>query len=54
MVAPIEAGVPRLVVAREIIAQFHLMIRRTLETGLTPWIERAPDHRLVRQRRREG
>jgi hypothetical protein len=27
--------------AREIITQFHLMIRRRLETGLTPWIERA-------------
>jgi hypothetical protein len=41
MVAAIEAGVPTLVEAREIITQFHLMIRRRLETGLTPWIERA-------------
>jgi transposase len=41
MVAVIEAGVPTLVEAREIITQFHLMIRRRLETGLTPWIERA-------------
>jgi transposase len=43
MVAAIEAGVPTLVEAREIITQFHLMIRRRLETGLTPWIERASD-----------
>jgi transposase len=41
MVAAIEAGVPTLIEAREIITQFHLMIRRRLETGLTPWIERA-------------
>jgi transposase len=41
MVAAIEAGVPTLVEAREIITQFHLMIRRRLETGLAPWIERA-------------
>jgi transposase len=41
MVAAIEAGVPTLVEAREIITQFHLMIRRRLETGLSPWIERA-------------
>src|SRR5476649_800006 len=36
MVAAIEAGVPTLVEAREIIIQFHLMIRRRLETGLIP------------------
>ena len=41
MVAAIEAGVPTLVEAREMITQFHLMIRRRFETGLTPWIERA-------------
>ena len=40
-VAAIEAGVPTLVEAREIIAAFHFMIRRKAETGLTPWIERA-------------
>ena len=40
-VAAIEAGVPTLVEAREIIAEFHLMIRRKTEAGLTPWIERA-------------
>jgi transposase len=40
-VAAIEAGVPTLVEAREIIAEFHLMIRRKTEGGLIPWIERA-------------
>jgi hypothetical protein len=34
MVAAIEAGVPTLVEAREMITQFHLMIRRRFETGL--------------------
>jgi hypothetical protein len=33
--------ITNLVEAREIITQFHLMIRRRLETGLTLWIERA-------------
>jgi transposase len=32
-VAAIEAGVPTLVEAREIIAEFHLMIRRKAEAG---------------------
>ncbi len=40
-VAAIEAGVPALVEAREIIAEFHTMIRRKVVAGLTPWIERA-------------
>lgn len=40
-VAAIEAGVPTLVEAREIIAEFHRLIRRKTEAGLTPWIERA-------------
>ena len=40
-VAAIEAGVPTLVEAREIIAEFHMMIRRKAEAGLTSWIERA-------------
>ena len=40
-VAAIEAGIPTLVEAREIIAEFHLMIRRKTEVGLIPWIERA-------------
>ena len=33
-VAAIEAGVPTLVEACEIIAEFHLMIRRKTEAGL--------------------
>ena len=40
-VAAIEAGVPTLVEAREIIGEFHLMIPRKTEAGLIPWIERA-------------
>ncbi|MGY3079493.1 transposase [Bradyrhizobium sp. LM6.10] len=36
-----ETGVPNPVEAREIIAEFHLMIRRKAEAGLTPWIEPA-------------
>jgi transposase len=40
-VAAIEAGVPSLVEAREIIAEFHLMIRRKAETDLISWIELA-------------
>jgi transposase len=41
MVAAIEAGVPTLVEAREIIVEFHLMIRRRAAVELSPWIERA-------------
>ena len=40
-ITAIEAGVPTLVEAREIIAEFHLMIRRKTEAGLTTWIGRA-------------
>jgi transposase len=40
-VAAVEAGVPSLVEAREIIAEFHLMIRRRAAAELAPWIERA-------------
>jgi transposase len=40
-VAAIEASVPMLVQAREIIAEFHMMIQRRVVAGLTPWIERA-------------
>ena len=48
-------GVPTLIEAREIIAEFHLMIRRKTEAGLIPWIERPRrSRRLVRQWRREG
>jgi transposase len=41
MVSAIESGAPTLVEAREIIAEFQLMVRRKVEAGLTPWIERA-------------
>ena len=40
-VAAIEASVPTLVEAHEIIAEFHMMIRRKAGAGLLPWIERA-------------
>ena len=40
-IAAIEAGVPALVEARDIIAEFHVMIRRKVEGGFTSWIERA-------------
>ena len=40
-IATIEAGVPSLVEARELIAELHVMIRRKAEEGLTTWIERA-------------
>lgn len=40
-VTVIEAGIPALVEAREVIAEFHTMIRRKAVAGLTPWIERA-------------
>lgn len=40
-VAAVEAGVPTLVEAREIIAQFHGIIRRRAAAELSSWIERA-------------
>ena len=40
-VAAIEAGVPALVEAREIIAAFHLMIRKRAHASLDPWITKA-------------
>ena len=40
-VAAIEAGVPALVEAREIIAAFHGMIRKRIHASLDPWIARA-------------
>jgi len=40
-VAAVEAGVPTLVEAREVIAEFHMMIRRKTAAELTPWIDRA-------------
>jgi len=40
-VAAFESGIPTLVEARELVADFHAMIRRKAVTELTPWIERA-------------
>ena len=42
-IAAIESGIPLLVTARDIIADFHLMIRRKAENQLAPWIDRARD-----------
>jgi transposase len=40
-IAAIEGGVPLLVKARDITADFHRMIRRKSENELAPWIDRA-------------
>lgn len=40
-IAAVEAGVPTLVEAREIIARFHGMVRRRATAEQSPWIERA-------------
>jgi transposase len=40
-VAAIEAGIPALVEARELIADFHAIIRRRSGDRLDPWLERA-------------
>jgi len=40
-IAAIEGGVPLLVKARDIITDFHRMIRRKAENELAPWIDRA-------------
>ena len=39
-VAAVEAGVPTLTEALEIVADFHCMIRRAAAAELSPWIER--------------
>ena len=41
IVAAVEEGVPSLVDAREIIADFHWMIRKKEQTPLASWLERA-------------
>ena len=46
MIAAIEKGVPALVEARKIIADFHDMVRRKAALSLPAWIERAC-HSLV-------
>jgi transposase len=43
LIAAIESGLPQLVKAREIIADFHQMIRTKAVSGMTAWIERASD-----------
>jgi transposase len=40
-IAAIEKGVPSLVQARELVAEFHTMIRRKAQSELDPWLERA-------------
>ena len=40
-VAAVEAGVPTLLEAREIVAEFHGMIRRGAAAELSSWVERA-------------
>lgn len=41
MIAAVEKGVPALVEAREIIADFHTMIRKKDARELPSWLERA-------------
>jgi hypothetical protein len=52
IVAAVEARVPTLAEAREIVAEFHCMIRLTAAAELSPWIERQ-SYRIVRPRRYE-
>lgn len=42
-VAAVESGVPALVEAREIIADFHAMVRRKAPADLDPWLGRAKE-----------
>lgn len=48
-IAAIEAGVPALFEARDIIAAFHAMIRRKAVSELPPWIERAREIAVLRE-----
>lgn len=43
LIASIETGLPHLVKAREIISDFHQMIRTKTVAGMTLWMERAAD-----------
>jgi len=43
LIAAIESGLSQLVVAREIISDFHLMIRTKAVAAMTLWMERAAD-----------
>jgi len=38
MIATIESGVPALVEAREVVAAFHVMIRKKAQASFEPWI----------------
>jgi len=40
-VAAVESGVPPLVEAREIVAEFQSMVRKRCLDALDPWLERA-------------
>ena len=42
-IAAIESGLPQLVAAREIISDFHQMIRTKAVAAMTLWMERAAD-----------
>jgi len=42
-IAAIETGVLLLIAARDIITDFHVMVRRKMESQLMPWIDRARD-----------
>ena len=43
VVAAIKQGLPPLVSARELIADFHQMVRSRAIAAMTPWLERAAD-----------
>jgi transposase len=47
MVAAIEAGVPALAEARELIDRFHTMIRRRAVGDFAPWTEKAAESLLA-------
>jgi transposase len=41
LVAAIEGGVPPLVEARDLVANFHTMVRKKATAELAPWVEQA-------------
>lgn len=42
-IATIESGVPALVEAREIVAAFHIMIRKKVQASFQPWVAQAKE-----------
>ncbi len=42
-IAAIESGVPALVEAREIVAAFHVMIRKKVQASFQPWVAQAKE-----------